>query len=94
MYPQSILSAQIRKLSFFHLKISFLQPLKIAAYCLGKFAYCRLDLYTMRHKFSNFHSIFKMQIGMKIKRKKIFDPSIFDTSAIIMSYFHCNTTFL
>ena len=24
-------------------------------------------LYTMRHKFSNFHLIFKMQIGMKMK---------------------------
>ena len=27
----------------------------------------RLFIYTMRHKFSNFHLIFKIQIGMKMK---------------------------
>ena len=41
--------------------------------------------YTMRYKFSNFHLIFKLQIGMKMKRNKIFSPSIFDALAIIIS---------
>ena len=49
--------------------------------------------YTMRHKFSNFHLIFKMQIGMKMKWNKIFNPSIFDALAIIMSNFHWNINF-
>ena len=51
------------------------------------------SLYTMRHKFSNFHLIFKMQIGLKMKWNKIFNPSIFDALAIIMSDFHWNITF-
>ena len=25
------------------------------------------EIYTMRHKFSNFHLVFKMQMGMKMK---------------------------
>ena len=49
--------------------------------------------YTMRHKFSNFHLIIKLQIGMKMKRNKIFNPSIFDAFAIIISKFLWNITF-
>ena len=44
-----------------------------------------LNIYTMRHKFSNFHLIFKLQFGMKMKRNKTFNPSIFDALAIIIS---------
>ena len=47
----------------------------------------------MRHKFSNFHLIFKLPIGMKMKLNKISIPSIFDALVIIMSNFHWNITF-
>ena len=47
----------------------------------------RLLKYTMKHKFSNFHMIFKMQIG------RIFNPSIFNALAIIISNFDWNITF-
>ena len=46
--------------------------------------------FTMRHKFSNFHLIFKMQNGMKMKVNKIFNPLIFNALAIIMPNFHWN----
>ena len=45
-------------------------------------------MYTMRHKFSNFQFIFKMQIGIKMKRNKIFNPLIFYALAITISNFH------
>ena len=47
----------------------------------------------MKHKFSNFHLIFKMHICMKMKWNQIFNASIFDALAIIMSNFHWNITF-
>ena len=47
----------------------------------------------MRHKFSNFYLIFKMQIGMTMKCNKILNPSIVDALAIIMSNFLLNITF-
>ena len=47
----------------------------------------------MRHKFSNFHFIFKLSIGMTMKLNKISIPSIFHALAIIMSNFHWNITF-
>ena len=50
--------------------------------------------YTMRHKFSNFQFIFKMHIGIKMKRNKIFNPLIFDALAITISNFHRNFPFL
>ena len=49
--------------------------------------------YTMRHKFSNFHLIFKNAIWYDDEVKQTFNPSIFEALAIIMSNLHWNVIF-
>ena len=45
-------------------------------------------IYSMIHNFINFHLMFKIQIGMKMKLNKLFIPTIFNALAITSSNFH------
>ena len=64
MYPQWFKQKLEKYLSFFFLikKLSFLQPLKMAAYCIGMFALCRLTLVCLSLESSSIFEILDIEL--------------------------------